>query len=66
MIATFQDLQTLTGRTRSDAVKRELVRMGVHFFTRQDGRPVTTLAAIDRALVGTAPGAAAPRLSALR
>ena len=46
----FEDLQALTGYLRPADVERCLKNQGVAFITGRDGRPATTIEALNQAL----------------
>jgi hypothetical protein len=50
MIITFAKLQRLSGLTKSTAVKAWLKAEGVSYLRDKDGKPWTTLAAVNRRL----------------
>jgi hypothetical protein len=53
MILTQAQLEALTGRTRSDAQRRELEHLGIPHRVRRDGTPVVLAA--DLPIEGTIP-----------
>lgn len=57
----FPELQTLSGYKRPHDVKQWCGRQRIHFFTNRDGHPVTTRAALDRALTGGDNGRTLPK-----
>jgi hypothetical protein len=50
VIATFPDLQRLSGRHKPSAVKKWLQGRGISYMLDADGRPVTTDKALNDAL----------------
>ena len=49
-LITFDDLQTLTGYSRPADVERCLKKQGVTVIIGRDGRPATTIEALNQAL----------------
>lgn len=52
LMLTRDELQSLTGRRRSDAQCRELVALGIPFKIRRDGSPAVLRVAAELALGG--------------
>ena len=52
MMIDFDTLASWCGLKRPVAVQRWLSKCGIPYVTRPDGRPVTTITAIDTALLG--------------
>lgn len=52
MLLGFDELAAWSGLKRPAAVRRWLADRGIAYTTRPDGRPVTSIAAIDSAILG--------------
>lgn len=64
-LVKFEELAEWSGLERPSAVRRWLQERGIPIITRRDGRPVTTEAAIDAAILRGSNLATAPDWTAL-